>query len=427
VNLGAVVARNPYLIVAQKKDNTWMWPPVPGAGGEDATKTKNGGGRDSEKAASTGGIRVQSFVTSGSGRIVYIDRATEPAFQLVLDPFVAAVESLDTRLPDSVYHFRAKGAYAQFGGVNLNGELTKRVNGFDLGLTVSVKGADLPDFNPYVAKREAIAVTAGRGDTQTTIAIENHVMSGKADVLLSGLEVTSTIGGKAFELIDPANFPICTALALLKDQRGNIKLDIPLGGRTSDPRFDFIDDLRAHFVRTVTTAGKVAADLPGKTLDRALQLLEGTISLLPGIDAELYAPVEFAYGEDELAAYPLIYLDQLGRRMRKHKSLVLALCGRSVAGDDVRAEGKPLSLDALFGKARAGVYPLPVPGREGQLALAEARAQLVRRYLGEVHKISAARLPSCDVLIDETDGAKPRVDLQVKTPARSKGLFGIFP
>jgi hypothetical protein len=428
LDLGSVVARNPYLIVAQAEDNSWMWPPLPGAGHKGG---RQGGNKGDEQGAgrtgSSGGIRVSSFITRGLARIAYIDRATKPAIHLILDPVVVAVENLDTHLPGNVSHFRARGSGFKFGGMSLDGELRTRVGGMDLGLKLDLKGVDLPELNPYVAKREALAVTAGRGDVRNDIKIENEVLSGKADVLLADIEVKSTLGGAAFTRIDPLNFPIRTAVALLKDRQGNISLTVPIRARTDDPSFDAVDEYQKDFLETLTTAGKAAANLPGKTFDKALELLEGTISLLPGVSAEHYVPVEFADGADDLSAVPLVYLDQLGARMRKYEALALALCGRSVPEDEATASGKSSRIDTLFAEASNGVYRTYAPGRDGLLALAEARAGLVRRYLHDIHQIPAGRLSTCDALIDKGAGAKPRVELQVKTPAGRRGFFGIFP
>ena len=418
LDLGAVVATKPYLIVGREKDNSWMWPPFPGAGRPD---------KSAVEAQSKGDIRVASFATSGPGRVVYIDRGTEPPAHLVLDPLVVAVENLDTRLPGNRAHFRARGTGAAFATVILQGTLTQRVGGHDLGLQLTVKGADLPSFNPYIARHESLAATAGRGDAVGKIAIENDEMSGNVQVLLNGLEIASTAGGTTFELIDPANFPIRTALALLKDRYGDISLNIPLDARTASPRFDVVDEFQADFVRTLTAAGRVAANLPGKTLNRAMNLLEGTISLLPGVDAARYAPVEFADGAYDFSARSLVYLDQLGKRMTRHGSLALALCGRSVAMDANTGVEAASAIDTLFANARKGVYPRFAADRDGLLALARARADNVRLYLRNVHKIPAERLSSCAARVDDTAGATPRVDLQVKTPAKRQGLFGIFP
>jgi hypothetical protein len=420
VHLGDVLARNPYLIVAQSEDNNWMWPPLPGGNGQEDSK---GDGRESSKL----GISIESFTTRGPGRIAYIDRATEPAIHLILDPVVVAIENIDTRLPGNLSRFRARGTSSRFAGLSLQGELRKRIEHFDMQLKVTVKGADLPAFNPYIARHEAVAATAGRVDGYNDIAIENDELSGQVDLLLSGLELRSTSGSKAFEKIDPANFPIRTALALLKDRQGNISLSIPLQAQRQGSKYDFVDDFQKDFVRTVTTAGQVAANLSGKTLDSALQLLERTISLLPGISAERYAPVAFAHGEDDLTATPLVYLDQLGKRMADHESLELALCGRAVSDDGEALTEQTSSIGALIAEASKGVFPIYAPGPDGLLALAEARAEIVRRYLRDVHKISEQRLSACEAQIEEAAGAKPRVDLQVKVAAKRRGLFGIFP
>jgi hypothetical protein len=425
VVLGDVVARSPYLIVAQSKDNAWMWPPLPGGGNGhgDEKGDKKGDGR----TASNGGIRLASFSTRAPGRITFIDRATEPAFHLVLDPVVFAMENLDTTLPGNLSRFRVRGTGSRFSGLTLHGELRKRVGGFDLGLKVDMNGADLAVLNPYLARLDAFAVTAGRGDVDSDATIESDELSGQVNVLLSGLEMKSTSGGKAFKRVDPASVPIRTALALLRDRQGNISLTIPLQARTEEPRYDFIDSFQEDFTRAVTTAGQVAANLPGKTLDGAVRLLERTVSLLPGVSAERYPPIEFAPGRDDFTARPLAYLDQIGKRMGKQESLELVLCGRSVSLDSETVSGPSSGVDSLFAEASKGVYRIYAPGRDGLLALAAARADIVRRYLHEVHGVADRRLVACDAEIDAAPDAKARVELQVKPPAKGKGLFGLFP
>lgn len=415
VDLGRVVARAPYLIMGQSKDNAWMWPPLPGAGG--------GGSPD----GSRGGLRVTSFATRGAARVAYIDRATEPVFHLTVDPLVIALQSLDTTLPGNVARFRALGTGPRYSELAVRGELRTAVEGFDLTLGVDVKGAYVPEVNPYVVRHEPISASAGRGDVHGDIHTRNRVLGGEVDVLLSGLELRTTLGGEIFQSIDPANFPIRTALALLKDREGNIKLKIPLRMDTSKPKYDFVDDFQKAFVETVTTTGQAAANIPGKTLDGALQLLERTISLLPGVDATRYGPVSFDPGAEALTARPLVYLDQLGRRMRRHDALVLALCGRAVATEGASAAAPPGGIDGLFAQARAGEFPTLAPGRKGLLALAEARSRRVRAYLRGEHGIPTSRLAACDPRVDDTADAKPRVDLVVKTPAKSGGFLGILP
>ncbi len=247
------------------------------------------------------------------------------------------------------------------------------------------------------------------------------------DVLLSGLQAKSTAGTQVFGGINPASVPIRTALALLRDRQGNISLTISLRARTRDPSYDFVDGFQEDFVHTVTTADNVAGNLTGKTLDGAVRLLERTVSLLPGVSAVRYSPIDFAPGRDDFTARPLAYLDQIGRRMDKYESLELALCGRSVSLDGETASGSSSGIDSLFAEASEGVYRIYAPGQDGLRALAEARADIVRRYLHEMHGVADRQLVSCDAEIDTAPGAKGRVDLTVKSPAKRKGLFGLFP
>jgi hypothetical protein len=418
VDLGHVEAHSPYLIVAQSEDNVWMFPPLPGV------EDRPGAG---EQKRSTGGVRVASFNTSGPGRIAYIDRATEPAFHLVFDPLVVALQNLDTSLPGNVARFRVRGTGSRYSGVKSQGELRTAVHGFDLSLTVDVKGADLPLINPYVALHEPFAITTGRGDSYNDITIKNEQLTGEVKLLLSGLQMQSTLGGGLFQRIDPASFPIRTALALLKDRQGDISLQIPLNADTREEKSDFIDNFQEDFIKTVTTAGRAAANIPGKTLDGALRLLERTVSILPGVDATRYEPIPFAPGGDDFTARPLTYLDQLGKRMSVHTSLELALCGRAVTQDVDVVVAPSAGIGALFAEASAGVYRAFAPGPKGMLALADARSDMVRRYLHEIHKIPPARLAACEPKFDDSPGAVPRVVLEVKTPARRTGLFGILP
>jgi len=422
LDLGQVVVRTPYLIVAQSKSNHWMLPPLPG----EASDAPHSGQADAGPGGN-GGIRLASFRTSGPGRIAYIDGATEPAVHISMDPLVVAIENVDTLLPGNTSRFRARGTGARFGEFYFDGKLRKSVSGFDIDLKLFVNGMSVPNLNPYIAQHEAIAVTAGRMDGRSNIVLEGEKLSGQVDVLLSGIEVVSTAGTNLFANIDPASFPIRTALALLRDRQGNISVTVPLDEQTDDPNFDFIDALREDVVSTLISAGQVAANVPGKTLDKTVRLFESTVSLLPGVTTERYLPVIFADGADGFTAEPLVYLDGLGKHMSEREALVLALCGRAVNRDSSAGSGQSSGIDGLFAEASEGVYPAYEPGKEGLLALAETRADAVRRYLRDIHGIPNGRLSTCEAQIDEAAGAKPRVDLQVKTPAKSRGLFGLFP
>jgi len=409
-----VIARNPYIIVARTSDKRWLWPPLPGGGGD--KKSRSGGGFD---------VHVTRFSSRGPGRFVFIDRGTEPAFQLALDPLVVALENLDTRLAGSKAHFRARGIGDRFADIRVSGELTRRVETFDLHLEVDGTGLYLPHFNPYVERREPVDVSAGWSDVKGTIDVVNHRLGGDVKVLLSGLEIKIKDHVPVLARLDPEDFPLRTALALLKDAQGNIHIDVPLQAQTTHENFDFIDTFQAAFGHTVIAAGDVARSLPDKTVDSALRVIEDTISLLPGTDAESYSPIEFVPGSDAISASSLVFLGQLAERMQVHPALEIALCGRAVPGDSeaLHTDDKAASIDALYDEAGEGVYHVYDAGHEGLLELARARAGSVRRRLRDLHGVANRRLAACKAEVETSSGERPRVDVHVKTPASEGGLL----
>lgn len=418
VDLGEVVARNPYLIVAHSASGDWMLPPLPGRKPDTRAHSDDG---------AAGGIRVARFSTRGPGRLVLIDRSTEPPARLALDPLVIAVQNLDTSLPGNRARFRARGTSSRFAGVNLHGDIIKGVQGFDLALVVGVTGVYVPELNPYVARHEPIAFTTGRGDAHGKISVESSQLSGRIDVLLSGLQLRNLVGATTLPRLAPGNLTIRTALALLKDGNGNISLSIPLRAHTGNPDFDFIEVLQSAFVDTIRTAGTVAAGVTERTLDAAVGLVESTVSVLPGVDTTRYPPIVFAAGADDITASHLEYLDQLADRMREYETLEVALCGRSVAGDRERIIAQATGGDELFARASEGVYRIYGPKIRDMVALAESRAETVRRYLRDLRGVADRRLAPCDVEYDAGSDAIPRVELEVKKPAERHGLFGLFP
>ena len=411
-----IVAREPHLVVAQTADNAWMWPPLPGGGGARTSKSKSDAGM---------GVHIARFTTRGPGRVVYIDHATEPAFQLTLDPLVVALENLDTRRAGGKARFRAHGIGNDLADLRVGGELTRRVGAFDVALAIDATGVELANFNPYVRHREPIVVSAGFGDLDGKIDVDHHRLSGDVSVLLSGLEVRIKDHVPLLARLDPEDFPLRTALALLKDSEGNIHVDVPLNAQTSHENFDVVDTFREAFAQTIETAGKVARDLPGKTLERTLGLLEETVSLLPGVDAENYSAIDFPAGSDAIVSTSRVYLGQLAERMHAHPALTLSLCGRAVPRDAtaLSATADASSIAKLFDEAARGVFHVYAADHAGLLSLAQSRAGAVRRHLRDVHGVASQRLPACDAQVETSAEARPRVELHVETPAREGGLL----
>ena len=89
-----------------------------------------------------------------------------------------------------------------------------------------------------------------------------------------------------------AGLPLNVAVALLRDSRGDIRMSVPVGGRLSDPRFDFRETIRSA-IRTVAIN---AITLPVSWIGRLHASPDS------GIERVEVDPIRFQPGSAELTA-----------------------------------------------------------------------------------------------------------------------------
>jgi Domain of Unknown Function (DUF748) len=219
--------------------------PTSGGGSTSAESTENG---RSEGPAIT---VTQLSVDGGGVRIV--DRAVSPAFAVDLHPASLRVEGLST--------VSAKPARLDLTGrLGPGAELTVRGTLGPLGgpLRVDMNGElrefAVPRANPYLVQQAGWKTTEGRLTSTVQCRVDGDALSAKTDVRLSRLHLVraSTADGAQARI----GLPLGMITALMKDKRGDITLSFPVGGRLSDPRFDFSEAiwnaLRTVAVRAVT-------------------------------------------------------------------------------------------------------------------------------------------------------------------------------
>jgi hypothetical protein len=99
-------------------------------------------------------------------------------------------------------------------------------------LALSFENIDLPLFNPYSGKFAGYSIAQGKLTTQMHYHVENRQLNATHHIVIDQLEF-----GPATDSKQAVPLPIKLAAALLKDRRGVITLDLPVGGSLSDPTF----------------------------------------------------------------------------------------------------------------------------------------------------------------------------------------------
>ena len=106
------------------------------------------------------------------------------------------------------------------------------------GINAALKIDRLPlrDFSPYTVKFLGREIAEGKLSADLEITSKGEVVRGSNNFKLHHLALGKTVPSKGALPI-----PIATVLALLRDRDGNITIDLPVEGRSTDPSFRYLN------------------------------------------------------------------------------------------------------------------------------------------------------------------------------------------
>lgn len=112
------------------------------------------------------------------------------------------------------------------------GEITPDPEHLFVDLKVAFTNTDLTSLSPYTEKFVGRPLTKGKLTTEERVNIDNKNLRASIIVGLDHL----TLGGRV-PSPEATKLPVKLAIGLLKDMDGRIALDLPITGRTDDPKF----------------------------------------------------------------------------------------------------------------------------------------------------------------------------------------------
>jgi hypothetical protein len=175
-------------------------------------------------------------LTVDDGGIRIVDNAVTPAFAVDLQPATLRVDGLSTQSapPARVQLTGRVGAGAELA---VHGAL--RAIGGPLLVDVSgeLREFAMPRGNPYFLSQVGWQTREGRLTTKLRCRIDGDALSAQTDLRLSRLQLVRASSHD--EAQTRIGLPLGLITTLMKDRRGDINLSFPVGGRLSDPRFDF--------------------------------------------------------------------------------------------------------------------------------------------------------------------------------------------
>ncbi|MGE8658166.1 MAG: DUF748 domain-containing protein [Achromobacter sp.] len=300
------------LLNAQGRLNVMDLVAAPGQAGGSITQDTQTPGRRAEPpapAAKGGGMPDISLhsVTLTRGRMTFTDRFVKPNYVAELSSIDGSITAVSSTNPQPA-KVKVTGRVYTTAPLSISGVVQPFAKFLSLDLKASAKGVDLPRFNTYSAKYVGYPIKRGKLSVDLEYKIKDRALLATNHVVLNQL----TFGDKT-NSPDATKLPVLLAVALLKDSRGNIDINLPISGSLDDPEFS----VGGIVVR-------VLLNLVVKAVTSPFSLLASAFG-----GGEELSYVEFAPGSAALTDDTLQRIETLTKALADRPALKMDLSGRA--------------------------------------------------------------------------------------------------
>jgi len=198
-----------------------------------------------------------------------------------------------------------EGKVDKYGYSKIEGSILPFAFKDNANLKILFKNIDMPSLTPYSGKFVVYAIQKGKLSMDLSYKIKKGMMEGANKINIDSL----TLGDK-IESKEATNLPLGLAIAILKDSKGQIDLNLPVSGDLNDPDFKY-----------GAIVWKAFGNLIGSILTSPFSL----IGSLLGIETETLKSIEFSGGEYQIIASEEEKMDQYRQILEKKPELKLII------------------------------------------------------------------------------------------------------
>jgi hypothetical protein len=355
----------------------------------------------SEQAVSTSkndfiiSLNELSFINDN--QILFEDNSVEPAAKrkvfidtLSLGALSNAEDKKDNQTPFEFIGRSNKYAHFDFKGYTqpFSQKPIHHLKGF-------LKELSLPSVSTYVQQAMQLELKSGQLNTDIGVTLEGEQVEGNVVILLQGLETGIADSNEAGELIDQGALPLNMALGMLKDDKGNVELDVPLSGSTSDPQFglsSIVGLVTEKAVWMATEEYLMKTFIPYANIVSAAMAV-GEFALKLRFDDLPYQAKQIAINEDQQA-----YIKAFIALMKEKEDTRINICPISTPADiNLETSGKVTDKNQIKQLKEFAIQ----------------RAEAFKEYIIKQGGIPSARLLLCSPKIDSNKNAQPRIALSI--------------
>ncbi|GGC72803.1 DUF748 domain-containing protein [Undibacterium terreum] len=314
-------------------------------------------------------IRIAQTVIKG-GNINFTDNFVKPNYSANLTGLGGSIGAIASDNPQAAA-IDLSGKIDNDAPLLISGTLNPLAKPLFLDIKGSANGVELTRLTPYAAKYAGYAIEKGKLTMQVAYHVENQNLQAVNDVRIDQLTF-----GDRIDSPDATKLPVLLAVALLRDNNGQISVNLPVSGSLSDPQFSIGGVIFKVFVNLIT-----------KAVTAPFSLLASAF----GGGGEELSYIEFKPGQSLLAAESMSKLDNLAKALKNRSGLKLDIIGRVDPATDtegLRRESlakkmKALKLKDLRRAGAAGTQGVPAAPDEVSLDDADRKKYMEEVYSAE--------------------------------------------
>ncbi len=298
---------------------------------------------DTSVPQQTGKLIKIDAVTLQGGTINFSDRHIEPNYSagfFEIGGKVSGLSSEETKFAD----VDLRGKFENSAPLEITGKINPLRDDLYVDLKIDFKDMDLSPVSPYSGRFLGYTIQKGELSLNLQYLIVKKKLDSKNNIFLDQF----TLGDRV-ESPKATKLPVRLAIALLKNRKGEINLDVPVSGYTNDPKFSI---------------GRVVSKMLLNLLAKVATSPFALLGALFGGGEEL-SYVDFNYGSSNLPEQDTKKLDTMVKALFNRPALKLEIEGHVDAERD--KEGlkqylfnKKLKADKLKDLVRKGQPSVPV-------------------------------------------------------------------
>jgi hypothetical protein len=197
------------------------------------------------------------MITLQGGKVDFSDKSVKPEFLTKLSEIGGRVSGLSSQ-DNTTGDVELRAVLNDYAPIEITGKINPLTENLFVDLTARLKDLDLSPTTPYSGKYVGYTIEKGKLSFDLKYLINKRKLDSQNHIFLDQF----TFGDKV-ESPKATKLPVKLAVALLKDRKGVINLDLPVTGSLDDPKFNIWSIILKILVNLISKAATSPFSLLG--------------------------------------------------------------------------------------------------------------------------------------------------------------------